>query len=240
MGECTRRYPISPLHLLLLSLPLDVGAAVAFAHESADTCHPPDAPRGRHQPLLNPSSGMLAVAAASSYAAAIIACFSFAYEAESSDQAESCAFIGAVLSAALLALNLRSTKQPVIQKGVLSNVAILVWLGLTLGFALCVGLWGWLRSKLGVEELSGGTWVAVSGISLVCTCWIEGSKWVVLVLERRGFYLPRSAWYLKYGSEVGPTQMAPLLSSFTRTPSEVAMKETSGIQLEDAAPQEEV
>ena len=215
---------------------------MAFAHESADTCHPPDAPRGRHQPLLNPSSGMLAVAAASSYAAAIIASFSFsfAHEAESSDRAESCAFLSAVLSAALLALNLLSTKQPVLQKGVLSNVAILVWLGLTLGFALCVGLWSWLRSKLGVEELSGGSWVAVAGISVVCTCWMEWSKWAVLVLERRGFHLPRSDWYLKNGSEVGPTQTAPLLSSFTRTTSEVAMKETSGIQLEDAAPQEEV
>ena len=98
-------------------------------------------------------------------------------------QARTVAFVSWLVGHVLLALNLRSARQPLSRLGLVSNRLLLAWGGAASLFALLAVLAPPLHGVLKTAGLSGAQWALAVGAPVAGTFWMEVRK---LIAQRAG------------------------------------------------------
>jgi Ca2+-transporting ATPase len=90
--------------------------------------------------------------------------------------AQTLAFLAWLLGHVLLALNMRTFQQPLLQKGVFSNLGMVVWCAAAFILAAASVLLRPLANVLKLARLDMSRVGVVIGSTLVLTFWIEAGK----------------------------------------------------------------
>ena len=170
------RFPLAPIHIIILELFMDLGASTSFVVEPADRNVMLRRPRSRAQPFFDTELLLAAAATALSLATSVLVCFGYAMWHDAST-AQTCSFYAWLLTHVFVAMNMRSLSEPVLPKGILSNMVMLVWLALAMLLACLLAVWGDLRGLLHVTAVSWEAWTTIVVVSIVSSWWVEGVKW---------------------------------------------------------------
>jgi Ca2+-transporting ATPase len=176
--------PFAPIQIILMELFMDLAAAATFVAEPSEgdlMRRPPRDPRARF--MDGAMVGSILSSAVGLFAAVSISYLGTWYGGADLATAQTMAFATWLIGHVLLALNMRSERQPLFRLGLLSNRLMLLW---GLGTALFVSsatLVPAVQTALKTVSLSGQQWALVVGVSLAGTFWLEVRKLIAL---RRG------------------------------------------------------
>jgi P-type Ca2+ transporter type 2C len=172
-----RGVPFSPVQIILLELFMDVGAASTFVAERAESDLLRRPPRDARAPFMNGAMGRsIVLAAAGLFAAVAVTYLVTLYSGGGVARAQSMAFVTWLLGHVLLALNLRSEREPLSRRTLGSNRLMLFWGGAALLTALLATVVPWVHAAFGTVALSGREWALAVGVALAGTFSIEVRK----------------------------------------------------------------
>jgi P-type Ca2+ transporter type 2C len=171
--------PFSPVQIIVTELFMDVAASATFVSERAEADLMRRPPRNPHEPFMNHRMiGSILGAAAGLFAAVTGVYLLTWYHGASVNEARTVAFVTWLLGHVLLALNLRSEREPLVRLGLFSNRLLLVWLGAAVTFAFLVVFVPLLHPLFGTTRLSPGEWGVAVTAALLGSFWLEGRKFV--------------------------------------------------------------
>lgn len=172
--------PLSPIQIIITELFMDVAASAAFVNERAEGDLMRQPPRDTRKPFMNRGYvTSIFFAAAGLFAAVSVNYLVTWYAGAGVAHAQTVAFITWLLGHVLLALHLRSEREPLARLGVFSNRLMNVWLGaVVLVCIVCVLVPG-VQAQLKTTSLTGSEWLLVVGMAFLGTSWIEVRKWLV-------------------------------------------------------------
>jgi Ca2+-transporting ATPase len=180
--------PFAPIQIILMELFMDLAAAATFVAEPGEADlmrRPPRDPRARF--MDRAMVGSIFGSAAGLFAAVSVVYLVTLwaelqgeawYSAASLARAQTAAFVTWLLGHVLLALNMRSERQPLLQLGLFSNRLMVIWGVATVVFVLLVTCVPGVQAALKTVALSGGDWTLAIGTALAGTFWMEGRKWL--------------------------------------------------------------
>jgi magnesium-transporting ATPase (P-type) len=243
-----RGFPLSPLQVVVMELPLDIGASTAFVMEPAEagTMARPPPPRGA--PFF--SAGRLAriLAATASATACVLGAYAYgivhrapAGDAASLAGARSCAFLAWLLCHVSLALNMRTQAQPVLaSKSLGANPTFTLWAVVVFAVAVAAGASPPLAAAFQITPLDRSEWAVVGGLVVGCTWWMEAAKWAAVGARAVAARRPRVAAagaaasalvrrHARVPSYLGPPPVTPALAfHYHRLSSGSSTEETAG------------
>ena len=170
--------PFAPIQIILMELFMDLAAAATFVAEPAEAGlmrRPPRDPRARFLDRAMVSS--IFSAGAGLFAAVSVAYLATWYGGAGLLRAQTLAFVTWLVGHVLLALNVRSERQPLLRLGFFSNRLMLVWGVATIAFVLLATLVPGVQAALKTVPLSGREWALAAGAALAGTFWMEARKW---------------------------------------------------------------
>lgn len=171
--------PFAPIQIILMELFMDLAAAATFVAEPAEgdlMRRPPRDSRARF--MDRAMVGSIFGSAAGLFAAVSVAYLVTWYSSTGLVRAQTVAFVTWLLGHVLLALNMRSERQPLLQLGLFSNQLMVIWGAATVAFVLFATLVPGVQTALKTVSLSGGEWALAVGAALAGTFWIEVRKWL--------------------------------------------------------------
>src|SRR6266566_3658935 len=171
--------PFSPVQIILMELFMDVAASAAFVSEPAEPNlmrHPPRDPR---DPFMDKAMvRSIFTSAAGLFAAVSVVYLVTWYSGVGLATAQTAAFVTWLLGHVLLALNLRSQREPLFRLGLFSNRLMVWWAMATVLFVLVVTLVPGVQMLFKTTSLSAETWALAIAAALIGTFWIEVRKWI--------------------------------------------------------------
>jgi len=167
-------FPFSPVQIILLELFMDLGASAAFVAERAEADIMFRPPRDPGRPFLDRGMvGRIFAAAIGLFLAVSLAYFAVWQGSHDQTRAQTMAMVTWLIGHFLLALNLRSDREPVVRMGLTSNRIMLAWgLGALLFAVLATGP-QILHEALKTTYLTPEQWGLAILLSIVFTFWIE-------------------------------------------------------------------
>jgi Ca2+-transporting ATPase len=171
--------PFAPVQIILMELFMDLAAAAAFVAEPAEGDLMRMPPREPQAPFMD----RVMIAGILTSALGLFAAVSTAYLLTwygGADQvtAQTVAFAAWMVGHVLLAFNMRSERQPILQVGFFSNRLMLVWGAVTLAFISLVTTVPFLQMFLKTRALNVGQWSLILICVVVGTFWLEVKKLV--------------------------------------------------------------
>jgi P-type Ca2+ transporter type 2C len=94
-------------------------------------------------------------------------------------KAQTMAFVSWLLGHVLLALNMRSDREPLLRLGILSNRLMILWGAAALVFVLVATMVPSVEKLLKTTALNAQEWALVIAVTLAGTFWIEIRKWLL-------------------------------------------------------------
>jgi P-type Ca2+ transporter type 2C len=169
--------PFAPVQIILMELFMDLAASVTFVNEppESDLMHQP--PRNPQSPFMD--RGMVSsvvTSAAGLFAAVSLAYLVTWYLGGGIVRAQTVAFVTWLLGHVLLALNMRSEREPLLRLGFFSNRLMVVWGCATLIFILLAVFVPGGHLLLKTVTLASGDWLLIIPAVLVGTFWLEVRK----------------------------------------------------------------
>ena len=110
------------------------------------------------------------------FAAVTLIYLSTWYGTQNQVMSQTVAFFAWLVGHVLLAFNMRSERQPVLQMGLASNRMMLVWAAAVAGFLVLVSLIPGARQLMKITALTVPQWGMILGAALAGTFWIEARK----------------------------------------------------------------
>jgi Ca2+-transporting ATPase len=169
--------PFAPVQIIVMELFMDLAASATFVSEPAESDlmqQPPRNPRAKFMDRAMVTS--IFQSSAGLFAAVSLAYLLTWYGGAGLVQAQTVAFVTWLLGHVLLALNLRSERQPLAQLGLLSNRLMNLWGAATIIFILAATLVPGVQAALKVTSLTANQWVLVAVAAFIGTFWIEALK----------------------------------------------------------------
>lgn len=166
--------PFAPVQIILMELFMDLAAAAAFVAEPAEgdlMRQPPRDPQARFMDRAMITS--ILTSAAGLFAAVSALYLTSWYGGFGLVTAQTVAFAGWMVGHVLLAFNMRTERQPVLQSYFFSNRVMLVWAGATIAFILLVTGLPFLQVFLKTSSLSLCQWLLILAATLLGTSWLE-------------------------------------------------------------------
>lgn len=166
--------PFAPVQMILMELFMDLGASVTFTTEPAEGDVMTRPPRDPRQPFVDRGLKVGILAGGLSLGAAVILVYlwSFARGATAA-HAQTAAFATWMLGHVILALQMRSERQPIVRRGLASNRGMALWGSaavVTLALVESVpALWPAVK----VTPLSLADWAMAAVAPIVTTSWWE-------------------------------------------------------------------
>ena len=163
---------------------MDLGASTSFVMEPADSdiMHRPPYRSTERFFNLELLGGILV----SAMCITLTVFLSFAYGIYvGNESAQTSAFLAWLLSHVLLAFNMRTIRDPVYRKGVLSNPAMLVWLISAISLGALIAVSATIRHHLKLVSLPASQWLAIATISVAGTAWVELLKCIRVWWRRK-------------------------------------------------------
>ncbi len=170
--------PFAPIQIILMELFMDLAASVTFANEpaEADVMHePPRNPQARFmdgpmvRSILGASTGLFA-------AVSVVYLVTWYTSGGDLVRAQTVAFVAWLLGHVLLAINLRSEREPLSRLGFFSNRLMILWAVAAIAFVLFATLVLGVQNLLKTTTLSGQDWLLVLIATVIGTFWIEMRK----------------------------------------------------------------
>ena len=169
--------PFAPIQIILMELFMDLAAAAAFVAEPAEgdlMRMPPRDPKAR---FLDKAMVTSILVNAFGLFAAVSASYLFAWhQGASLVTAQTAAFAAWMVGHVLLAFNMRSERQPILQIGLLTNHVMVVWGVVTFVFIALVTSIPLLQTYLKTTVLPGQLWFFILVADVLGTFWIEVRK----------------------------------------------------------------
>ncbi|HEX2988984.1 MAG TPA: HAD-IC family P-type ATPase, partial [Chloroflexota bacterium] len=176
--------PFTPIQIIVTELFMDLGASVAFTTERAEGDVMARPPRDPKHPFMDSAMQAGIFAGGISLCAAVIAAYLWVFsQGAESAHAQSLAFVTWMMGHVLLALHMRSERQPLLSLGPLSNPAMVIWGVGALAVALLAANLPILRDALKVTPLAPQEWAFALIALLLTTSWWE--VWKLARWERR-------------------------------------------------------
>ena len=176
--------PFAPIQIILMELFMDLAASGTFVAEPPEGDLMRRAPRDPKRRFMNRAMVWGIFSSALGLGAAVTAAYLLALLGGSGqEKARTVAFCSWMLGHVLLALNMRSDRQPLSQLGFLSNRFMVFWAGAAVAFMLVLVLVPPLRGIVKTASLSWPEWGLAVAASVAGTFWLEIRK---LMTFRRG------------------------------------------------------
>jgi Ca2+-transporting ATPase len=175
--------PFAPVQIILMELFMDLAAAAAFVAEPAEgdlMRMPPRDPKAKF--MDRSMMGSILMNAAGLFVAVSAVYLLAWYRGAGQDVAQTVAFVAWMIGHVLLAFNMRSERQPILQLGLGSNRMMLGWGGAVAVFLALISLVPVLQPLMKITPLTAAQWGAILLATFVGTFWIEARK---LVTYRR-------------------------------------------------------
>ncbi len=169
--------PFAPIQIILMELFMDLAASATFVNEPAETDlmrYPPRNPKANFMDRSMVSS--IFTSGAGLFAAVSIAYLVTWYSSGNLAHAQTVAFVSWLLGHLLLAINLRSEREPLFRLGFFSNRLMIIWSLATVVFILFATLVPGVQSLLKTVPLSGGDWLLIVIATVAGTSWLEARK----------------------------------------------------------------
>lgn len=169
--------PFTPIQIILMELFMDMAAAATFVVEGSEADlmrRPPRNPKAHFmdRPMVTSIFG----SAVGLFAGVSTAYLATWYKGEGIAVGQTVAFTAWMIGHVLLALNLRSLRQPLYQLGLFSNHLMVFWGAASLAFVLLATTIPALQGVLHTTKLTASQWALVLGSMFVATFWIEIRK----------------------------------------------------------------
>jgi Ca2+-transporting ATPase len=178
--------PFAPIQIILMELFMDLAASATFVAEPQEGDLMKRAPRDLRLSFMNRAMVSGIFTSAFGLGAAVTAAYLAAsYGGSDLDQARTVAFATWILGHVLLALNMRSERQPLSQLGFLSNRFMAIWAGAAVLFMLIVVLVPQLHGLVKTAALTWSQWSFIVGASVIGTFWMEIRKLVTFRRRQR-------------------------------------------------------
>jgi Ca2+-transporting ATPase len=171
--------PFSPVQIILMELFMDLAASAAFVAEPAEADLLTRQPRDPHAKFMDRSmlSGILG-GGIGLFASVISGYLLTWYGSHDLALAQTVAFFSWMMGHVLLALNLRSERQPLFQLGFFSNRLMLLWAAVAAIFLTVLSVFPALQTAVKIVRPSGNQVVMMLGMTCLGTFWLEVLKLV--------------------------------------------------------------
>ncbi len=181
-------FPLAPIQIILLELFMDIAASATFVAEPAELNLMSRPPRDPARRFVDREMMLTIMAGGLSLAAAVTFNYLFVYytKGHNAGLAQTVAFGTWLAGHVLLAINMRSTREPLYRLGFFTNKAMLIWAVLAIGFFALVTLVEPIRNAVHVVSLSWRYWLGILAVAFIATFWMEVKKLFEDVLGRRG------------------------------------------------------
>ncbi len=181
-------FPLAPIQIILLELFMDIAASATFVAEPAEFNLMSRPPRDPSRRFVDREMMLTILAGSISLAAAVTFNYLFVYYTKGHDTslAQTVAFGTWLAGHVMLAINMRSTKEPLYRLGFFANKAMLLWAVLAIGFFALVTLIEPLRNVVHVVSLSWKYWLAILAVTFIATFWMEAKKVAFMAMARLG------------------------------------------------------
>ncbi|MCC3373582.1 cation-transporting P-type ATPase [Cohnella sp. REN36] len=171
--------PFAPIQIILMELFMDLGAATSFPAERPEADVMRRGPRSTSLRFLDRAMVLGIFSGGFSLGLAVLAAYLWALSTGAVPiQAQSVAFATWMVGHLVLALFMRSEREPLVKLGLLSNRIMLLWIASAIVFLLAAVYVPYLQALLHLTSLHVIDWFAILVCSLATTAWIEIGKWV--------------------------------------------------------------
>jgi Ca2+-transporting ATPase len=175
--------PFAPIQIIVLELFMDLAASATFVAEPEEAGVMNKPPNNPNEKFMNKKMLTSIALGALSLFAAVTATYLFTWYSSTSlppslaiQHAQTVAFATWMLGHILLALNLRSEKEPLTRLGVLSNKVMVLWALIVVATLLIATNVPAVASSLKITGLTPTDWAIVIIAAFVATFWIELRK----------------------------------------------------------------
>jgi Ca2+-transporting ATPase len=169
--------PFAPIQLILMELFMDLAAAAAFVAEPAEGDLMRQRPRDPQARFLDRAMIGSIVTSAAGLFAAVTATYLYTWLGPAAKgSAGTAAFAAWMVGHVMLAFNLRSERQPIIELGPLANRVMDLWAVATVAFLVLVTNVPFVQAYVKTVTLRPGQWALVVGAAAGGTFWMEVKK----------------------------------------------------------------
>ena len=172
--------PFAPIQIIVLELFMDLAASATFVAEPEEAGLMNKPPNNPNEKFLNKNMLTSTALGALSLFAAVTTTYLFTWyqnpASSALEHAQTVAFATWMLGHILLALNLRSDKEPLSKLGVLSNKVMLLWASIVIATLLIGTNVMGIANSLRITGLTFADWALVIVVAFTATFWIELKK----------------------------------------------------------------
>lgn len=169
--------PFAPVQIILMELFMDLMAAVAFVAEPAETDLLDQKPRNPQAKFMDRAMvSSIGTSALGLFAAVSVVYLLTWYGTTNQMAAQTVAFFAWLIGHVLLAFNMRSERQPILQIGFGSNRVMLIWAASVAIFLLVISLIPGAQQLMKITTLTGSQWGMILGTTSIGTFWLEIEK----------------------------------------------------------------
>lgn len=172
--------PFAPIHIILLELFMDLGAATSFTAERPEADLMKQAPRRAGQPFVDRKLVFGIFSGGFTLAITVLMAYVWAIKSGNNGMhAQTVAFSTWMVGHLILALMMRSDREPLIHLGLFSNRVMLFWIASAIGFLLLTVNIPYLQELLHLTNLHSDDWLVILSSAIFVPMWIEARKWWV-------------------------------------------------------------
>ncbi len=170
--------PFTPIQIIVMELFMDLAASVTFTAEPAEGDVMARPPRDPRRPFVDWALQAGIFVGGASLAVAVLAAYLWAFaRGESAAQAQTQAFATWMIGHALLALHMRSERQPLLSAGLLRNPAMGIWILAAVVTVLLATAVPPVGNALKTTSLDATGWLVAVAAPFLTTAWWELWKW---------------------------------------------------------------
>ncbi|MBE9915922.1 cation-transporting P-type ATPase [Paenibacillus donghaensis] len=171
--------PFTPIQIIIMELFLDLGAATSFSVEKQESDVMKRGPRSQSERFMNKAMITSMFSGGVSLAfAVLVAYFWSLLDGAPTEKAQSMAFSSWMIGHLVLALMMRSEREPLIKLGLFSNRFIMLWVSSAVVFLILAIYVPSLSMLLHLTPLGMSDWLIVLICAVLAPLWIEIGKWI--------------------------------------------------------------
>jgi Ca2+-transporting ATPase len=169
--------PFAPIQIILMELFMDLAASAAFVSEPSEGDLMRMPPRDPKAGFMDKAMITSILTSAAGLFGGVTAAYLLAwYQGADIVQAQTVAFAAWMVGHVLLAFNMRSERQPILQIGLFSNRLMVMWGLVTAGFITLVTSVPFLQTYLKTTALQLSQWWVILALVVAGTTWLEVKK----------------------------------------------------------------
>lgn len=171
--------PFAPVQIIILELFMDLGASTTFVAEPPEGDVMARPPRDPKRPFMDRSMIMGILFGGLSLAAAVLVSYVWTvHHGLGIEAARTAAFAAWMMGHIVLAIHMRSEREPIIRRGLKLTKPFVIWAVSAIGLAVVGPLIPFLSGRLYLTPLPGEAWIVVVVAAFVLPSWWEPAKWI--------------------------------------------------------------